>query len=191
MKLFLVRHGQSESNLSQTYTGQSDVSLTETGRKEAEAIRPILAEFTFDRVYSSDLRRAMDTQKLALPGMEAQTTPLLREYALGSLVGQSIAEVRKKWGAQISKTRDYPPFGGESSEDVQRRLREFLAMLEADPCEYVAAFAHGGIMSKMLRIVLGVDYDRTTVRNGNCAIHVFDYDGTKWRLLAWNYKGHI
>ncbi len=191
MKLFLIRHGQSEANLNQTYTGQSDVPLTETGRKEAEAIRPILEKFTFDRVYSSDLSRAVDTQKLALPGVEAQTTPLLREFALGSLVGMKFTEVREKYGTQIAKNRDYSPFGGESSEDVCRRLQEFLTMLEADPCDCVAAFAHGGIMGSMMQIVLGTDYDRAAVRSNNCAIHVFEYDGTKWRLLAWNYMGRI
>lgn len=191
MKLFLIRHGQSVANLNQTYTGQSDVPLTETGRKEAEAIRPVLERFTFDRVYSSDLSRAADTQRLALPGVEGIRTPLLREFDLGSLVGQSIAEVRKQWGAQLSKTRDYSPFGGESTQDVCRRLREFLTMLEEDPCDCVAAFAHGGVLGCMMQLVLGVDYDRAVMRSQNCAIHVFDFDGTRWRLVAWNYMGRI
>jgi len=191
MKLFLIRHGQTTANLNQTYAGQSDVPLTETGRKEAEAIRPILKQFTFDRVYSSDLSRALDTQQLALPGVQAQTTPLLREFALGSLVGKSFAEVREKWGAQIAKTRDYSPFGGESSQDVCRRLREFLALQEADPCGNIAAFVHNGIMTSMMQIVLGGEYDRSAVRSNNCAINIFDFDGTKWRLIAWNYMGRI
>ena len=191
MKLFLIRHGQTTANLNQAYAGQSDVPLTETGRREAEAIRPILEQFTFDRVYSSDLSRAVDTQKLALPGVQAQTTPLLREYDLGSLVGMSFAEVREKWGTQIAKTRDYSPFGGESSQDVCRRLRVFLALQEADPCENIVAFVHNGIMTSMLQIVLGADYNRAAVRSNNCAINVFDFDGIKWRLLAWNYMGRI
>ena len=94
MKLFLVRHGQTTANQQKIYAGQTDVMLTEQGRQEAEAIRPILEKFTFDRVYSSDLTRALDTQKLALPGATAIQTPLLREFDEGSLVGMSFAEVQ-------------------------------------------------------------------------------------------------
>ena len=81
MKLFLIRHGQSTANLVKTYAGQTDAPLTEQGRLEAEQIRPILGKFSFDRVYSSDLTRAIDTQRIALPDAVAETTPLLREIS--------------------------------------------------------------------------------------------------------------
>ena len=88
MKLFLVRHGQTVTNLEQRWTGQMDVALTELGRQEAESIRPILEKFTFDKVFSSDLSRAVITQQLALPGYTAAQTPLLREFDVGTLAGK-------------------------------------------------------------------------------------------------------
>ena len=191
MKLFLVRHGQTTANLNKIYAGQTDVPLTEQGRKEAEAIRPILAPFSFDRVYSSDLSRAIDTQRLALPGVEATQTPLLREFDVGNLVGRSFSEVAAQISEEFRWRRDYTGFSGENADMVCARLVKFLHQLEADPCELAIAFAHNGIMNMMLRTVLGSSFDYSAAYSRNCAIHVFEYDGTKWRLLAWNYMGTI
>ena len=191
MKLFLVRHGQTYANLDKIYAGQKDVELTDKGRKEAEGIRPILANFKFDRVYSSDLCRAVETQKLALPEYEAIQTPLIREYDMGSLVGMGFQQAVETYGVGFTLTRDYTQFGGENSKMVCDRIKEFTDMLVADPCDYVIAFAHNGIMSGMLENVIGSEFDRTAVKSHNCSIHVYEHDGYKWRLLAWNYMGKL
>jgi len=188
MRLFMIRHGESEANMSQRYAGQSDVKLTENGREQAKSIRPILAEFSFDRVYSSDLKRASDTQKLALPGVEAILTPLLREFDVGTLTGRDYVSFEKTAMETITKNRDYREYGGESADMVCDRVKKFLSLLEEDPCENVAAFAHNGVLICMLRHVLGTAFDYSSTFSGNCAIHVFSYSGGKWRLLAWNYK---
>ena len=187
MKLYLIRHGESVANKMQVYAGQSDVVLTENGRQQALQIQPVLASISFDKVYSSDLTRAIETQRLAIPGVEGERTQLLREYAVGTLQGREFSEVRERFGSSVSRTRDYTPFGGENSEMVCERLRGFLSGLETQKCENVAAFAHNGIMISMMEIVLGSGFDRSAVKSSNCAIHVFEYDGIKWRLLAWNY----
>jgi len=166
-------------------------SLTEQGRREAESIRPILAPIPFDRVYSSDLSRAIHTQQLALPGFTARTTPLLREFDLGSLVGQSTGNALKELTPQRRRARDYTVYGGESGDMVCARLQRFLDGLLDDPCDNVAVFAHNGIMGCMMRLVLGAEIDTSVIRSKNCAIHVYEYDGSKWRLLAWNYKGKL
>lgn len=194
MRLFLVRHGQTTANLAMIYAGQTDVKLTELGRQQARDIAPVLAPFHFDKVYSSDLSRAFETQQLALPGEVAEQTPLLREYDVGTLVGKTFAEVRQMNDHRLprnGRTRDYSVYGGENNPMVTERIRKFLAMLEADPCENVIAFAHNGILGAMLALVLDADYDRSAAASGNCAIHVFEYNGTDWRLLAWNYMGKL
>ena len=191
MKLFLIRHGQSTANLVKAYAGQTDTPLTEQGRLEAEQIRPILAKFSFDRVYSSDLSRAIDTQRLALPGVEGIRTPLLREYDVGKLVGIGFEEAVTKYGGEFRRKRDYTPFGGENGQMVCQRAKDFLQLLEKDPCEYVAAFSHNGFLNSMLNVVLKSDFDNTAVGSKNCAIHVYEFDGVRWRLLAWNYMGTV
>ena len=191
MKLFLIRHGESDANLGFRYAGQSDAKLTEKGREQAMKIQPVLEKIPFDRVYSSDLSRAYDTQKLAIPGVEAIQTPLLREFDVGTLTGRDYVSFEKTAMETITKNRDYREYGGESADMVCDRVKTFLSQLENDPCENVAAFAHNGVLICMLRNVIGTAFDYSSVRSGNCAIHVFEYVGNKWRLLAWNYKADV
>jgi broad specificity phosphatase PhoE len=194
MKLFLVRHGQSLANAEHYFAGQGDAPLTELGRQQAMGIRDVLKDISFDRVYSSDLSRAIDTQKLALPGAEdVIRTPLIREIHVGELENSSIEEAnRRAQEMGIVLRRDgYAAFGGESVSMMQDRVQEFLHMLEEDPCDCVAAFAHNGVLGITLQIVLGVEFDRAAVFSQNCAIHVFEFANGKWRLLAWNYKADV
>ena len=185
MKLFLIRHGQTVTNLEKRWTGQSDVELTEQGRQEAESIRPILETIPFDKVFSSDLSRAVITQQLALPGYEAEQTELLREFDAGTLEGRPFAEI------PAEKRKTYDHYGGETTGQVCDRVRQFLKELEGKPWEYVAAFAHNGILGCALRVVLNADIPGAAIRSDNCAIHVFEFDGIVWRLLAWNYMGQV
>lgn len=193
MKLFLIRHGQTQANVDKVYAGQQDVPLTEEGRRQAKAIAPIIGDIPFDRVYSSDLSRAIDTQKIALPKAEGIRTPLLREIAVGSAAGYPFGQLPGKEPGWIPSkyATAYREFGGEDQNMLCDRIRKFLKELEEDPCDNVAAFVHNGIMGGMMTIVLNMDFDRSVLRTNNCGINVFDFDGTKWRLLAWNYKGDV
>lgn len=191
MKLFLIRHGQTVSNNQKVYVGQTDVMLTQEGREQAMAIRPILEKFTFDRVYSSDLQRAVDTQLLALPFENPIRTPLLREIDVGSAAGKPLGKLFENAPERVRLERDYSYFGGESRAMACDRLRRFLAELEEDPCEYVAAFAHNGICGSMMRVLLGEQISLLPIHTPNCGIHVFEYANGVWRLKAWNYMGKL
>lgn len=183
MKLFMIRHGQTTANERHIYAGQTDANLTELGRQQAAAIAPILADISFDKVYSSDLSRAFDTQQLALPGYTATKLPLLREYDVGSVVGMDFTEAARIHGAFNG---DYKRVGGEDLDMVGDRVRQFLDILEKEPCDYAAAFCHNGVMLAMLHVVLG-DVHTAAVENGNCNIAVFEFKAGKWQLLCWNY----
>lgn len=188
MTLFMIRHGQTTANLEGIYSGQSDVPLTDLGKQQAQAIAPILEKYSFDRVYSSDLSRAINTAKLAISGCEPIALPLLRELDIGSGTGKSIAAIRAQYGFLNS---DFTRFGGENMEMVDLRAAEFLALLEKDPCQQAAAFSHNGFMKAVVRQVLGEHTDTTTLPNENCNIAVFKFDGKKWTLPVWNLAGNF
>ena len=191
MKLFVVRHGQSQANLGMRYTGQFDTPLTELGIEQAKAVQPILAPYTFDKVYSSDLSRAADTCANALPGVEFERTALLREYDVGTLMGKTWDEVGDFQPADPAMRPDYTAFGGENVEIVCERVRKFLHILENSDYEYVAAFSHFGFMKCMLRVVLGTAYNHRAVMADNCAIFVLEYDGNQRSIAALNYMKPI
>ncbi len=189
MKLFVVRHGQTTANVTRIYSGQSDVMLTEEGIAQAKALQPLLSRYRFDRVYSSDLSRAIDTQRLALPGVEGERTALIREIDVGRAAGYPWGQVPgapEGWSSE----RDPDPYvkvGGESYAQMDARVKKFMDQLVENPCERAIAFVHNGAIGSMMRIILGANVSKGALFSENCAVHVLEYDGKKWRLLAWNY----
>lgn len=186
MRLFMVRHGESENNLKRIFTGWVDCPLTEKGCKDAESIRPFMSNFKFDKIYSSDLTRAYVTAKTVLPDYKPIKTALLRECSVGSLGNTSVSsdadcsEILK----QALKSRDYTPFGGESIEMVGQRLDEFLKEIEGQELENVAAFAHSGVLLAMMYKVFGKHKVNAT-RRPNCCIAIFDYINGSWMLSGY------
>ena len=189
MRIFLVRHGQSQANLKKHYAGQTDTKLTELGIQQAEAIRPVLADIAFDHVYSSDLSRAVDTQRAALPGYTPEQTPLLREIDVGDLAGKSIPEFWAKCGgvSQTATYGDYTPYGGENRQQLDDRIRSFMEQLETKDYKNVAIFAHRGVLLSFLRNILGQSFGNTAIVCDNCAVFVLEYEAGKWSVLALNY----
>ena len=187
MKLFLIRHGQSVANLGTYYTGQTDVPLTELGIQQAKAIQPILAQHHFDKVYSSDLQRARQTCENALPGAVYEPLKLIREFDVGKLAGVELGSVERKVSQDPDERPDYTDYDGENAKMVCARAKAFLELLEKESYEYVAAFSHQGFINCVIRTILETSYPGGHIYLGNCVVHVVEYDGAKWRLLALNY----
>ena len=183
MRLFLIRHGQSVNNTKKIYSGWADTPLTEKGYEEAKALRPILSGIRFDKVYSSDLSRAFNTAKIALPDYEPIRTPLLRECNVGSLENQPWSNQPNcpEEAKAIANSRDFTPLGGENSEMVTHRLKEFFKLLESQDVENVAAFTHGGTILTMFTYVFG-QFDHSLIRRPNCMVAVFDYINGRWTV---------
>jgi 2,3-bisphosphoglycerate-dependent phosphoglycerate mutase len=131
--LVLVRHGQSEWNLKNLFTGWRDVDLSPLGVEEAKSAgRKLKAKsFRFDLAYASALIRAQNTLKLMLEelgqtGLEEHRDQALNERDYGDLVGLNKDDARKKWGeAQVHQwRRSYAvnPPGGESLRDTGARV---------------------------------------------------------------------
>ena len=130
--LVLVRHGQSEWNLQNLFTGWRDVDLTEQGVKEAhEAGRKLKAQgLAFDIAFTSVLKRAQLTLDILLGEMGQSGLKILRDQALnerdyGDLSGLNKDEARKKWGEEQvhiwRRSYDIAPPGGESLRDTLAR----------------------------------------------------------------------
>src|SRR5215510_5395260 len=130
--LVLVRHGQSDWNLKNLFTGWKDPDLTEQGIAEAKTAGRKLKEqgLSFDLAFTSDLTRAQHTLKLMLAeigqtGLQTKKNLALNERDYGDLSGLNKDDARKKWGEdQVliwRRSYDVPPPGGESLKDTLAR----------------------------------------------------------------------
>jgi 2,3-bisphosphoglycerate-dependent phosphoglycerate mutase len=133
-ELILLRHGQSQWNLENRFTGWVDVPLSEKGEAEARAAGEKLRGRRIDLLYTSVLKRAIDTATLALEVAGIVTPPTVPDAALnermyGDLQGLNKAEAATRWGdAQVKLWRrsyDVRPPGGESLADTAARVLPF------------------------------------------------------------------
>jgi len=166
--LALVRHGQSQWNLENRFTGWVDVPLTETGRNEAHRAGQALKAtgIRFTKAYTSDLIRAQETLDIILAELGQTGLPITKHQALnerhyGDLQGKNKEETAQKYGAEQvhiwRRSYDVAPPGGESLKDTAARTLPYfetkiLADLRAG--ETILVAAHG---NSLRSIVMDLD----------------------------------
>ena len=165
--LVLVRHGQSEWNLKNLFTGWRDVDLTEQGINEAkEAGRKLKAQgLTFDIAFTSALKRAQRTLDLLLTEMGQSKIPVHKHLALnerdyGDLSGLNKDDARVKWGEEQvhiwRRSYDIAPPGGESLRDTLARTLPYYVQ-EILPCvlrgERTIVAAHGNSLRALVMVL--------------------------------------
>jgi 2,3-bisphosphoglycerate-dependent phosphoglycerate mutase len=164
--LTLVRHGQSQWNLENRFTGWVDVPLTDKGREEAAHAARLLKEsgISFTKAYTSDLDRAQETLTIILDGLGQADIPIVRNAALnerhyGELQGLNKAETAEKYGDEQvhiwRRSYDVPPPGedGESLKDTAARtLPYFNEFVVGDlkKGETVIVAAHGNSLRSIV-----------------------------------------
>jgi 2,3-bisphosphoglycerate-dependent phosphoglycerate mutase len=165
--LVLVRHGQSDWNLKNLFTGWRDVDLTEKGVAEArEAGRKLKAQgIKFDVAFTSALKRAQRTLDLMLTELDQTTTPIFKDQALnerdyGDLVGLNKDDARKKWGEEQvhiwRRSYDVAPPGGESLKDTLARTLPYYVtdiLPRVLRGERVLVAAHGNSLRALVMVL--------------------------------------
>ena len=165
--LVLVRHGQSDWNLKNLFTGWKDPELTELGIQEANTGGKALADYgiKFDVAFTSDLKRAQDTLKIILdnvgqPDLKTFKDQALNERDYGDLSGLNKDDARAKWGEEQvhiwRRSYDVPPPGGESLRDTGARvwpyyLTEILPRVLRG--EKVLVAAHGNSLRSLVMVL--------------------------------------
>ena len=136
-KLVLVRHGQSEWNAKNLFTGWKDPKLTDLGIQEAIKAGDLLEtrNLKFDLMFTSDLFRAQETGRLILEQMNQTDIQVIEDQSLnernyGDLAGLNKDEAREKWGEEQvhiwRRSFDVPPPGGESLKNTAERVLPYF-----------------------------------------------------------------
>lgn len=153
MEVFAIRHGETAWSLSEQHTGKTDIPLTDSGRRLAERMRPVLARNAFRCVLCSPMRRARETCELAGFGDKAVIESDLGEWNYGEYEGltpKQIHEVAPGWLI----FRDGCP-GGEAPEQVGARVDRVIARLRAVDGD-VVLFAHGHVLRVLVARWIGL-----------------------------------
>lgn len=138
MKLYILRHGETDYNNQGRFQGQNDISLNERGKKQAEEIRLKLKDITFDKVFVSPLKRAIETAKIVVPDYNLEVDSRIIERSFGKLEGQKrIPDYEKR----------IKEFKIESILELEQRVKEFIEDIsnKYKDCENILIVTHGGI----------------------------------------------
>ncbi len=188
MKLYMIRHGETDNNVKHLFSGWFPAQLTDNGREQARCAGKRLEGVAFDKIYASDLERTMETARLIFPEGEITPEPALREIHVGTLGGRPYGES----DAGDRAFSDYTPYGGENREQLLARIRPFVTSLETLPCERVAAVTHGGLICAMLDLITDCRIRTGRFTCVNCSVSVFEYIPERgWRLVKWNDTGDL
>ncbi len=200
MRLYLVRHGETESNRLGLALGRDNVPLNEHGLWQAERVGRALASEPLVAVYSSPLRRALDTAEAVAGhhGREVQVEERLIEMDVGEVEGLPFDEVRKrypdlleKWVSGSGPTQTMP--GGERLVDVQERawaLVNELAARHGD--EVIAAVSHNFVILSLLARALGIELAQfRRLRHSVAAVSVLDFSPKRVKVVRLNDTCHL
>ena len=184
MEIVLARHGETEWSRDGRHTGRTDIPLTEAGRREARLLGEALSEWSFGRVLSSPLERAVETCRLAGLGGRVETTDDLLEWDYGEYDGITTSEIRER-RPDWYLWRDGCP-GGERAEDVGRRVDRVLADIGGST-EDVALFAHGHVLRVLAARWIGLGPEGgALIALGTATLSALGYERETRVIRRWN-----
>ena len=197
-KIILVRHGETEWNVGEIYRGRVDISLDKMGIKQAELLGKYLSDLTLDAIYSSPLRRALDTAKIIAQYQDVgvQVTDGLIDFHYGEWQSLSDQEVRRLYPVLLNEWHTAPHRvkmpGGESLDDVKERavsvINDVISKYEGS----VALVSHRVVNKVLICSLLGLDNSHFwNIKQDVGGITIFDYINGRFILTEHNNTSHL
>jgi len=198
MILYCVRHGESVYNAEGRVQGQSDVPLSDFGRRQSEAVARALARLPIEALYSSPLRRALETARFVADaiGLEIRTEPRLKEINAGIFQDRLRADLEGLYPVEfarwLSGDPDFTIPGGESRRALARRGCEALEAIRRAGHEHAAVVSHGRLLVVTLEALAALPEGRPleSLHNGSLTRLRLDPDG-RAHLVSLNQVDHL
>jgi len=164
-KLILIRHGETDYTLQRKYCGHENVALNATGIEQAKYLRSKLKNIKIDMLFSSDLKRAFQTAKIAFPKRIILKRRGLREINFGQFSGLTFEEANKSYPKIYSTWLNNPikakiPNGENFSDFAERIERCFKAVLRQNSKKTVVLVSHGGPIRIIILKILQKSLDK-------------------------------
>lgn len=198
MRLILARHGETSWNRERRNQGQNATELNSRGINQARNLAHALRQFPIDSVYSSPLRRAMQTSEIIGEALSLPVIPQdgLMEMDLGHLDGLTNPEMQQRFPEITSGWRSDPSSvrmpGGESLKDTQKRAWHTLQeLLENDPGKHAVAVTHNFVIGVIVLRALGLPLSKfQSIRVELGSLTTLEHDNKVWRLISLNETLH-
>jgi probable phosphoglycerate mutase len=197
---YLVRHGETEWNAAHRLCGRSDVPLSEAGCYQAQRLAERFKSIPFEALYSSPLRRAIQTAHpiSRVIGLEPILDDRLVELNYGAWEGVTLGEIPKNdpetFRAWDLDPGQMAPPAGESGFEAQQRVVTFLDFLAAKhPRGHIVVVFHKTVCRLAICHILGIptaEYRRLLVM-GNAALNIIQSQGEGWQLVTYNDTSHL
>jgi len=196
--VFLVRHGQTRSNVTGFYMGWSNEDVDEIGHTQARKLSSRLASLPIASVYTSPLQRALTTASIiAEPhGLQPKAIDDFIEIRLGDWQGLHMDEIKRRWPELWQQSRTDPseltmPDGESVRQVTERAVRGFQRVLAENQGRYTLMVTHDIIVRVLVAYVLGVSnsiYRRIEVNNASLSVIRADDNA---RLITLNDTSHL
>lgn len=200
-RVLLIRHGETSWNRERRWQGHADVPLAPEGRAQATRLAAYLRREhpAIHAVYSSDLRRALETAGELARRLGAQlfTDPAWREIDVGRWTGLGGEDIQRRFGEEwrrIAQGEDLPRGGGETFGAFSARIVGALgALRDRHPRDTLAVVSHGGAIRAVLLHVLGLPWMRLReiAAVANTAVTELLWDGSDWQIARQNDVVHL
>ncbi len=183
LRLYLVRHGETNWNAVGKFQGHSDVPLSEVGRRQATRLAQYLKNIKIDVVLASDLKRALETAQIisGKPADEIITDHNLREINFGHWEGLTYDEINASYGEILQKWRKEPlntriPGGEVFSEVAERTTAAVQKIIDQYPNKNVLVVSHGAAIRAIICSIMGIDLNKLwRMYLDNCSLSIIHF----------------
>lgn len=192
-EIILVRHGETEWNVTKIFRGRIDIELSQTGMKQAELLAEYLSDTKVDAIYSSPLKRALQTAEViaCYHRLSVEITPALLDFHFGRWQGLSRQEVKDKYKALYAEWLKNPHQvqipDGEKLDDVRKRALGVVESIIAEHGGTVILVSHRVVNKVLICALLGLDNSHFwNIAQDACGITLFTYENNRFVLSKHN-----
>lgn len=185
MNIYLLRHGETEQNLKGYYYGSLDVDITPKGICQIESVSNKINSIDFDKIFSSNTKRAISSAKIILNNRDLSyiIDDRLNETNLGLFEGKSYEDIQKEYPIEFKMWsedwKQYAPPKGECYVDFYRRVKEFFEEILKLKDENILIVTHGGVIRSLLTYIMGENLDmfwKFGSKNADLTIIKYEYE---------------
>ena len=197
-KLVLARHGETAWNVERIFRGRSEVELDDVGMRQAELLGEYLSNLKLDAIYSSPVRRALDTANIVAryQKIDVRVAQGLSDMHFGEWQSLSEQEVRRRYPALLDEWHSTPERirmpGGESLEDVRNRSMQVVSGVVSRYDGSVLLVSHRVVIKVLVCSLLGLDNSHFwNIGQDVGGVTIFSYVNGRFVLTRHNDTSHL